>query len=59
MKILHIYKTEPDGTTKALSDIVSEGKEITEFPLYQGEPDYGRLIDLVFDHDPGNVISWW
>jgi hypothetical protein len=59
MKILHIYKTEPDDTTKTLSAIVSEGKEITEFPLYQGEPDYGQLIDLIFEHDHDNVISWW
>jgi len=59
MKILHIYKTEPDNTTKTLADIVSEGKEITEFPLYQGDPDYGRLIDLIFEHDHDNVISWW
>jgi len=59
MKILHIYKTEPDNTTKTLVDIVSEGKEITEFPLYQGDPDYGRLIDLIFEHDHDKVISWW
>ena len=59
MKILHIYKTEPDDTTKTLSAIVYEEKEITEFPLYQGEPDYGQLIDLIFEHDHDNVISWW
>ena len=59
MKILHIYKTEPDNTAKTLAGIVSQGKEITEFSLYQGEPDYGQLIDLIFEHDHDNVISWW
>lgn len=59
MNILHIYKTEPDETTKTLVGILSEGKDITEYPLYQGEPDYGKLIDLIFEHDHGNVISWW
>lgn len=59
MKILHIYKTEPDETTKILAGIVSEEKEISEFSLYQGEPDYGKLIDLIFEHDHDKVISWW
>jgi hypothetical protein len=59
MKILHIFKTEPDETTKTLAAIVSEGKEISEFALYHGEPDYGKFIDLIFEHDHDKVISWW
>jgi len=59
MKILHIYKSEPDDVTKTLVGILSEGKEKTEFPLFQGEPDYGQLIDLIFEHDHDKVISWW
>lgn len=59
MKILHIYKTEPDDVTKTLVGILSEGKEVTEISLYQGEPDYGQLIDLIFEHDHDKVISWW
>lgn len=59
MKILHIYKTEPDSLTQALVGILSEGKDITEFPLYEGDPDYGQLIDLIFEHDHDKVISWW
>ena len=59
MNILHIYKTEPDETTKSLVGILSEGKEITDFPLYQGEPDYEKLIDLIFEHDHDKVISSW
>jgi len=59
MKILHVYKTEPDDVTKTLVGILSEGKEVTEISLYQGEPDYGQLIDLIFEHDHDKVISWW
>ena len=59
MKILNIYKSEPDDTTRTLAGIVSEGKETTEFSLYQGEPDYGKLLDLIFEHHPDKVISWW
>ena len=32
-------------------------KEETVFPLYEGEPDYEKLIDLIFEND--EVISWW
>ncbi len=57
MEFLHIYKTEPDETTRTLANIISEGEETSAFLLYQGEPDYGELIDLIFEHD--KVISWW
>ncbi|MBC8418206.1 MAG: hypothetical protein KJ573_05745 [Proteobacteria bacterium] len=56
MKTLHILKTEPDSDTRTLIDILSEGDAAT-FPLYKGEPDYGKLIDLIFEND--RAISWW
>lgn len=57
MKLLHILKSEPDQNTKILIDIISEGEEITIFPLYTDDPDYEKLIDLIFEHD--KIISWW
>ena len=57
MKILHILKTEPDGDTRALLDITSEGQEAAVFDLYDGQSDYETLVDLIFEHD--KVISWW
>jgi len=57
MKILHIYKTEPDETTKTLVNILSKGEEITEFELFKDDVDYGKLLDLVFEHD--KVVTWW
>lgn len=57
MNILHIFKTEPDDTTLLLKNLASEGEEVTEFRLYENQPDYGKLIDLIFEND--KVISWW
>lgn len=57
MRILHIYKTEPDETTKTLVKILSEGEDVTEFDLFKDNVDYGKLLDLIFEHD--KVITWW
>ena len=57
MKMLHILKSEPDNNTNVLMGILSEGNEETVFSLYEGNPDYEELIDLIFAHD--QVISWW
>jgi len=57
MKILHIFKTEPDDTTKTLVNILSEGKEANEFELFKEEGDSDNLLDLIFKHD--KVIIWW
>jgi len=57
MKLLHILKSEPDDNTKTLMEILSEDEESTLFPLYEGGPDYEKLIDMVFEHD--KTISWW
>ncbi len=57
MKILHIFKTEPDGVTNTLVEVISKGEEATAFELYKDNVDYGKLLDLVFEHD--KVISWW
>ena len=57
MKILHILKSEPDHNTKILMDYVSEGDEISVYPLYDDQADYEKLIDKIFEHD--KVISWW
>jgi hypothetical protein len=59
MKILHILKTEPDNTTKALMSAVggSQVEEATVFELYDDQADCEKLIDLIFEHD--KIISWW
>ena len=57
MKILNIFKSEPDSVTKTLVDIVSQDEEATSFSLYGEDPDYETLLDLIFEND--NIISWW
>lgn len=57
MKILHILKSRPDPGIDKLKDILSEGEEVSVFPLYEEPIDYKKLIDMIFEHH--KVISWW
>lgn len=57
MKVLHIYKSEPDEKVKTLAAAWKEGNEVVEFHLYQSPVDYERLIDLIFESD--KVLSWF
>ena len=57
MKMLHIFKTEPDKDTQTLVNIISGGEEVSEFELFAETPDYERLIDLIFENE--KVICWW
>ena len=57
MKKLFVFRTEPDELTKQLAAGLAQGHEVTEFNLFEPDPDYGRLVDLIFDHD--KVVSWW
>jgi hypothetical protein len=57
MKILNVYRSEPDDTTKKLVAVVSEGNESESFDLNVDAPDYDKLVDMVFDAD--KTICWW
>ncbi len=57
MRLLHILKSEPDENTSIFMEILSEGEEATEFSLYEDAADYGKLIEMIFEHD--KVITWW
>ena len=57
MKSLHILKSEPDQNTNLLKDILSGDEESETFSLYGADPDYEKLIDLIFEYD--RVITWW
>lgn len=56
MKILHVYRTEPDADVKKLVEIVSEGREAENFELYNNQ-DYDKLVDMLFEAD--QTITWW
>jgi len=57
MKILHVYRSQPDDDTKKLVEIVSEGRESDSFDLAVDNPDYDQLVDKVFAAD--QTICWW
>ncbi|MFH7326213.1 hypothetical protein [Desulfurivibrio sp. C05AmB] len=57
MKILHVYRSEPEADTNKLVEIVSEGREASEFKLYEGNVDYDKLVDMVFEAD--KTVCWW
>ncbi len=57
MKLLYIYKSEPDETTKVLAKKLAEGNQVVEFKLFGEDVDYGKLLDLVFEVD--KVVTWW
>ncbi len=59
MKLLHVYRNEPNEEVKKLVQILNEGNEAMEFKLYeaQEDADYDELIQMIFEAD--KTISWW
>ena len=57
MKLLHIYRSKPTEEVLKLAKILSEENEVASFPLYEGEVDYAKLVELIFSND--KVVSWW
>ena len=57
MKILNVYRSEPDATTKKLVEIVNRDRESDSFNLNVDNPNYDQLLDKVFAAD--KTITWW
>jgi len=57
MKILNVYRSEPDDTTKKLVEIVTRDRDADSFDLNVDQPDYAALVDKIFDAD--QTICWW
>lgn len=57
MKILNVYRSEPDETTKKLIEIVTRDREKDDFFLNVDNPDYDLLVEKIFAAD--QTISWW
>jgi len=57
MKLLNVYRSNPNDDTQKLVKIVSEGREVQNFNLYAENPDYDKLVDMVFEAD--QTICWW
>jgi len=57
MKLLNVYRSEPNDDTKKLVEIVSEGRDVDSFNLNVESPDYDALMDKVYTAD--QTICWW
>ena len=57
MKILNVYRSEPDENTKKLVEIVTRDRESDSFDLNVDSPDYDQLVDKIMGAD--QTICWW
>ena len=57
MKILNVYRSQPDDTTKKLAEIVNRDREKDTFDLFVEKPDYDKLVEKIFAAD--KTICWW
>ena len=57
MKILNVFRSEPDDTVKKLVEIVTRDRDSEDFKLNVDNPDYDALVDKIFAAD--QTICWW
>ena len=50
MKILNVYRSQPDEVVEKLVEIVTRDRE-------SDSPDYDALVDKIFSAD--QTICWW
>ncbi len=57
MKILQVYRSEPNDDVKTLVEILNRDREADEFKLYEDNPDYDVLVQKIFEAD--KTVCWW
>jgi hypothetical protein len=57
MKMLQVYRSEPNDVVKTLVEILNRDREADEFCLYQENPDYDELVSKIFAAD--KTVCWW
>ncbi len=57
MKILQVYRSEPNDDVKTLVDILNRDRDADEFKLFGDSPDYDELIGKIFAAD--KTVCWW
>ncbi len=57
MKVLEILRSEPDTNVNKIIEVHSNNNEVKVVKLYEGNPDYGTLVEDIFNYD--KVICWW
>jgi hypothetical protein len=57
MKILQVYRSEPNDDVKTLVEILNRDRDADEFKLYDENPDYDVLVEKIFAAD--KTVCWW
>lgn len=57
MKILQVYRSEPNSDVQTLVNILNRDRDADEFKLYLDNPNYDVLIQKIFDAD--KTVCWW
>lgn len=57
MKILQVYRSEPNNEIKTLVQILNRDRECDEFYLNVENPDYDVLVGKIFAAD--KTVCWW
>jgi hypothetical protein len=57
MKVLNVYRSQPDEIVEKLVKIVTRDRESDSFDLTVDSPDYDALVDKIFSAD--QTICWW
>ena len=59
MKTLHLFRSEPDETTRQLITLGFSQQDNQEVHLHgsEDEIDYAVLVEMIFESD--QIISWW
>ncbi len=57
MKVLNVYRSQPDEVVKKLVEIVNRDRESDSFDLTVDSPDYDALVGKIFSAD--QTICWW
>ena len=57
MKVLNVYRSQPDEVVEKLVKIVTRDRESDSFDLTVDSPDYDALVDKIFSAD--QTICWW
>jgi len=57
MKILQVYRSEPNNEVKTLVQILNRDRESDQFNLNVETPDYDVLVNKIFAAD--KTVCWW
>lgn len=57
MKILQVYRSEPNDDVKTLVEILNRDRDADEFNLFGDAPNYDDLVGKIFAAD--KTVCWW